>query len=527
MPSYTTAHELRALLSSQKEFALLDVRDAGSYNSAHIPGASLLPRHRIEYDLPALVPFRGAPLIFCDDAGRQASLAAVTAERMGYSRVSVLEGGINRWTSLDFPTEWGTNVLSKDFGERVEVEHRVPEIDSIELKQRIDSGEKLVIMDTRTPEEYRNFSIPGGRSVPNGELALHVTDILNERGPDTTVILNCAGRTRSIIGARALQRMGIPNVYGLKNGTAGWALAGLELETGADRLSLPPVSAEGEARAAAYAERAAEEDGVRFMDFPELMSVMARAQRETVYLVDVRREGEYRSGHIPGFRWFPGGQAVQRADDVAPVRNGLIVFACDGRVRSTLVASWFRQMGFPNVYALRSGVTRWASQGWEMEEGMPDHLPFGLQDAKAKTRAVLPQEVATMSSTKKIFVGTSVEFADGHVSGSRWTPRGWLESTIGDVSPRKDEPVLVTCANGVDSILAFATLTEMGYTDVSVLEGGMKAWRSQGLAVEKGLSGVMTPPTDVVVMGPHRSYADTIHYLRWEEELGHKYTPKP
>ena len=253
MPTYTTAHELRALLSSQKEFALLDVRDAGSYNSAHIPGASLLPRHRIEYDLPVLVPYPGAPLIFCDDAGRQAFLAAATAERMGYSRVSVLEGGINRWTSLDFPTEWGTNVLSKDFGERVEVEHQVPEIDSIELKRRIDSGEKLVIMDTRTPEEYRNFSIPGGRSVPNGELALHVTDILNERGPDTTVILNCAGRTRSIIGARALQRMGIPKVFGLKNGTAGWVLAGLELETGADRLSLPSVSAEGEARAATYA----------------------------------------------------------------------------------------------------------------------------------------------------------------------------------------------------------------------------------------------------------------------------------
>ena len=526
MMSYTTAHELRALLSSQKEFALLDIRDAGSYNSAHIPGSSLLPRHRIEYDLPALVPFLGAPLVFCDDAGRQAPLAAATAERMGYSRVSVLEGGINRWTSLDFPTEWGTNVLSKDFGERVEVEHRVPEIDSIELKRRIDSGEKLVIMDTRTPEEFRNFAIPGGRSVPNGELALHVTDILNEHGPDSTVILNCAGRTRSIIGTRALQRMGVPRVYGLKNGTAGWALAGLELETGADRLTLPPVSAEGEARAADYAERAAEEDGVRFMDFPELKSVMARAHRETVYLVDVRREEEYRSGHIPGFRWFPGGQAVQRADDVAPVRCGLIVFACDGRVRSTLVASWFRQMGFPNVYALQSGITRWAAHGWELEKGVPNPIPFGIQEASAKTRAVLPQAVAAMPPTKKIFVGTSVEFADGHVPGARWTPRGWLELTIDDVAPCKDEPILVTCANGIDSILAGSTLADMGYSHVSTLEGGMEGWRSQGLEVENGLAGVMTPPMDVVVMGPHRSYADTIHYLRWEEELGHKYTPR-
>ena len=527
MPTHTTAHELRSLLSSHKEFALLDVRDAGSYNSAHIPGASLLPRHRIEYDLPSLVPFPGAPLILCDDAERQATHAAVTARRMGYTRISVLEGGINRWTSLDFPTEWGTNVPSKDFGERMEVEHRVPEIDSIELKRRIDSGEKLVIMDTRTPEEYQNFSIPGGRSVPNGELALHVTDILNETGPDATVILNCAGRTRSIIGARALQRMGVPNVFGLKNGTAGWVLAGLELETGANRLSLPAVSEEGETRAATYAGQAAMEDGVQFMDVHQLKQVMARSSRETVYLVDVRREEEYRAGHIPGFRWFPGGQAVQCADDVAPVRNGAIIFACDGRVRSTLVASWFRQMGFPNVYALQNGVTQWAAQGWNLEEGMPVSLPFGLDAAKSNAKKISPQAAASTQFASIVFVGMSAEFADGHIPGSRWTPRGWLEYTIVDTAPNKNEPILVTCANGLDSTLAASALADMGYSNVSVLKGGMNAWRSNGYDVETGLSGVMTPPTDVVVMGPHRSYADTIHYLRWETELGQKYTPNP
>ena len=524
---HTTAHELRSLLSSQKEFALLDVRDAGNYNSAHIPDASLLPRHRIEYDLLTLVPYRGAPLIFCDDAEQQTPLAAATARRMGYTRVSVLEGGINRWTSLDLPTEWGTNVPSKDFGERMEVEHRVPEIDSIELKRRIDSGEKLVILDTRTPEEYRNFSIPGGRSVPNGELALHVTDILQEQGADTTVILNCAGRTRSIIGARALQRMGVPNVFGLKNGTAGWVLAGLELETGADRLSLPAVSDEGEARAATYAGQAAMEDGVRFMDIHELKQAMARANSETVYLVDVRREEEYRAGHIPGFRWFPGGQAVQRADDVAPVRNGTIIFTCDGRVRSTLVASWFRQMGFPNVFALQHGVPQWAAQGNDLETGMPVSPPFGLEDARTKMRALSPKSAAATGFAATIFVGISPEFAGGHIPGSRWTPRGWLESTIADVAPDKDASILVSCANGVDSLLAAATLSEMGYTNVSALEGGVKAWAGAGFDLEQGLSGVMTPPTDVVVMGPHRSYADTINYLRWETELGHKYSPKP
>ena len=132
-----------------------------------------------------------------------------------------------------------------------------------------------------------------------------------------------------------------------------------------------------------------------------------------------------------------------------------------------------------------------------------------------------PCPLLRKSSSAPAWNSPTVTFpALGGLPGAGWS------STIDDVAPCKDEPILVTCANGVDSILAGSTLAGMGYSHVSVLEGGMNAWRSRGLEVERGLSGVMTPPNDVVVMGPHRSYADTIHYLRWEEELGHKYTPK-
>ena len=180
-------------------------------------------------------------------AGQRWPLARL--ESLGYSNVSVLDRGINRWASLDLPTEWGVNVPSKDFGEKVEVVHHVPEIDATELHERIERGDKLVILDTRTPEEYRRFCIPGGRSVPGGELALRITDITADLDPDTTVIVNCAGRTRSIIGTRVLQRMGRENVLGLKNGTSGWVLAGYELESGADRVDMPQPSAEGLAEA--------------------------------------------------------------------------------------------------------------------------------------------------------------------------------------------------------------------------------------------------------------------------------------
>src|SRR2546425_1388127 len=257
---------LKGLFDGTAPFALIDVREAAEYSSSHIPGASPIARRQLELLMPHAVPFPGTPVVLCDDDGRRARLAAATVERMGYREVSVLDGGINRWVTDGFSTEWGMNVPSKDFGEKVEVVHHVPEIEAKELAARIQKGEKLVILDTRTPEEFRRFCIPGGRSVPGGELALRITDIARNLDKDTTVIVNCAGRTRSIIGTRVLQRMGLPNVLGLKNGTAGWMLAGEKLESGADRVDLPEPSAEAITAAEAYAAKLAAEDGVRSVD---------------------------------------------------------------------------------------------------------------------------------------------------------------------------------------------------------------------------------------------------------------------
>ena len=182
----------------------------------------------------------------------------------------------------------------------------------------MERGDKMVILDTRTPEEYRRFCIPGGRSLPGGELALRITDVTADLDPDTTVVVNCAGRTRSIIGTRVLQRMGLDReIVGLKNGTSGWVLAGYELESGADRDRLPGVTEAGRAAAEAYADRCAAEDGVRFLDVVGLDALVERSHRESVYFIDVRTAEEYDQGRIAGFRWFPGGQCVQRSDDVA------------------------------------------------------------------------------------------------------------------------------------------------------------------------------------------------------------------
>src|SRR5262245_48640213 len=97
MPNEIAAAALAHLLETGSTLALIDVREHGEYNLAHIAGASSVPRRQLETRMGRLVPFRGAPVIVCDDTGRRAALAALTLERMGYRQVAVLAGGVNRW----------------------------------------------------------------------------------------------------------------------------------------------------------------------------------------------------------------------------------------------------------------------------------------------------------------------------------------------------------------------------------------------------------------------------------------------
>ena len=539
MAQMISASDVKTLFDTQSTFALIDVRELGEYNTSHIPGSSLVPRRQLEFRMLRMVPCKSTTLVVTDDRGQRATLAAETLESMGYTEVKVLDGGIARWTTDDYPTEWGVNVPSKDFGERMSVEYEVPELQPEEVYARQQRGENLVILDSRTPEEHHSNTIPQAVSAPGGELALHISALAPD--PEATIVVHCAGRTRSIIGARTLQRMGYNNVFDLRNGTMAWRMAGLELEYGSDRLELPEPTPEGLEAAEAFAARVVAEDGVQMLNVGDLEALMQQAESKNVYLIDVRTEGEYAEAHIPGFQWSPGGQAVQRTDDLAAVKNGHVVFVCDGRVRASISASWYRQMGFPNVYAVDGGTTAWQasgrplSQGKTVQEnagydaGLQDSLPAGYEEARSQSEHVSAEALKSKldgTQAQVVFVGTSPEFSQGHIPGAVWVSRSWLELQVSEVAPDKAIQVIVTCDNGLNSTLAGATLKLMGYQHVSVLENGMGAWRQAGYEVEQGLSGIMTPPNDGMAMGVSRNWADAIQYLRWEEELGHKYEPR-
>ena len=517
-----TCRELSELMASNSLYAVFDVRERGEYNARQISFATSLPRSQIEFRIAELVPNGDIALVVYDEGGERAALAAQTLSELGYSNVSVLDGGLTAWERNGRPTASGVNVPSKAFGEKVQYEQAVPDISPEELKQLLDTNSEIVILDVRTPEEYGRFCIPGGLNVPGGDLVLWVEAL--KRKPETKVIVNCAGRTRSIIGAAALKRLGLANVLELRNGTMGWVLAGFDLETKPNRPG-PLAPEESRAKAIDLAQRIAAEEKITWISSERLLDASTGNAGGVTYVVDVRSEGEYESGHIVGAISVPGGQAVQRADDFIAVRNGKIIFVSNRSARAVMAAYWYGQMGFRDVSVLRGGIQAWSESGGALARRADRKEPLGYEQAKLSARILKPREIRGLphyASMTTLDVGGSADYKTAHVPGAKWISRGWLESKLPNRLPAKHAPILITCPDGRQSVFAARTLAAMDYTSVIVLEGGVKAWRAAGYETENGLTACWSEVNDVVVSPSITGDKEAMQrYLDWEVKLKH------
>ena len=237
------ARALKAQLHDGGELALLDAREELPFGKRHLLMASCVPLSRLELLVDDLVPRRSARVVWCDDGEGMAARAAERMSALGYQDVAWLDGGIAAWEAAGFRIYSGVHVPSKAFAEVVEHEAGTPWISVEDLQALIDRKANIAIYDSRSYEEYHNNSIPTAISVPGAELVYRFADLMPS--PDTTVIVNCGGRTRSIIGAQSLINAGVRNkVVSLKDGTMAWHLAGLDVVHGATRKP-PEVSTQG------------------------------------------------------------------------------------------------------------------------------------------------------------------------------------------------------------------------------------------------------------------------------------------
>ncbi len=507
-------------MTSDGLFAVFDVRERGEFNNGQIPNSTSLPRSQIEFRIAELAPNRKVAIVVYDEGGERATLAAQTLAECGYGSVSVLEGGLNEWRKQGRPIASGVNVPSKAFGEKVHHERRIPEITPEELQHLRAAAADLVILDMRTPEEYARFCIPGGVNVPGGDVILWADEL--RRKPEKTVVVNCAGRTRSIIGTAALRRLGLDNVRALSNGTMGWVLAGFELESKPNRAS-SSASAASRERAAALALRLAEEEGIPGISASGLMRISDKRDKGVTYLIDVRSQSEYESGHVLGSLNVPGGQAVQRADDFIAVRNAKIVFISDESARAVMAAYWYRQMGFCDVRVLSGGLAAWRRDGGSVSTGAENHEPLGLEEARHSARLLAPSDASVLlkrSSVVILDVGGSLGYEAAHLPGAKWISRGWLELKLPGYVSDCAQALLISCPDGAHSVFAARALAECGYNNVYVLDGGVRVWITAGLPTKSGLMACLTETNDVVLSPSIKgNKEDMQRYLDWELKL--------
>jgi rhodanese-related sulfurtransferase len=504
-----------AVHEGRAELALVDVRDEAEFSGRHLFWAACIPLGRIEMQFPTLVPRRAAPVVLCDAdgaAGGPAMRAAALLGRHGYTDVTVLEGGVAGWEAAGHLTYSGINVPSKAFGEFVEHRYGTPSLSAKEVDALLRGAHPPLVVDSRPFGEFSQMSIPTGIDCPGAELVYRVPGLAPD--PGRMVIVNCAGRTRSIIGAQSLVNAGLPNhVAALRNGTMGWELDGLKLEHAQSRRAPEPDGA-ALARAKESAARVARRFGVHTVCMVTLNAWQSEAAHRTLYVLDVRHPEEFEAGHLPGSHSAPGGQLVQATDEYMATLGGRVVLVDDHQVRATMTASWLIQMGWRDVAVLEGGLAG------PLEQGTPVRNLLGP--------ATEPESVDAAELSRMLDAGTAVvadlslsrAYRRGHIPDSWFLMRGRMATDLAHV-PFADTLVL-TSEDGAQARIAAAEAQSLRLAKVCVLAGGNRAWRAAGLPMDEGTSNMASAPEDVWLRPYERGEGNREAmegYLTWEVDL--------
>ena len=517
-----SVQDVKAMLKSNEVFAFFDVREEGEFSiKGHPLFATPLPLSRLEPRVFALLPDPRTKIVLMDagdeGANGRAERGAARLKQMGYGNVEVMKGGLKAWADAGCEVFTGVNVPSKAFGEVVEHDNDTPRIDAADLQKLIDAKTDMVILDSRPMPEFNNMSIPGGIDCPGAELVYRVKDFAPR--PETLVVVNCAGRTRSIIGAQSLINAGLPNkVMALKNGTMGWHLAGLKVARG-ETKSFGPQSAEAAKFAQGAAANLAKRMGIKKIDMAGLKKLEGAQGKDggrPLYKLDVRDPSEYAKGHIKGFRHAAGGQLVQATDQYVGARNATIVLHDNDGVRATMTAHWLLQMNWNETYILDHKPS-----AAELTTDAEPRFPAGF--SVPKPASVMPAELdKALKQTLVIDLDTSLKYRDGHVPGAWFAVRANLAKTIPEMLAKQPGVTRVVLVSPDGEIAALAAEEAAGSVPVAILAGGMKAWRDAKLPIETGHTRMADPPTDVW----YRPYdfkedveAAMRQYLDWEVDL--------
>jgi rhodanese-related sulfurtransferase len=490
------------------ELALIDVREELIFSQSHLLLARSVPLSRFELKFAQLVPRRGTRIVLCDNDDGLAPRAAAILVRNAFTDVHILAGGIAAWGAAGFELFSGVNVPSKAFGEYIEHANDTPNIGADELAKLIGDRADIVVLDSRPYDEYFRVSIPTSTNVPGAELVLRARDLAPS--PDTMVVVNCAGRTRSIIGAQSLINAGLPNkVVALRNGTMGYSLAGFACDSGKNRRA-PDASPTMHDWARQAAQRVAKSCCVRPIDRATL-EAWRNDDARTLYVFDVRDPAEYQAGHLPGAISAPGGQLIQATDQYVGTLGARIVLTDDAEVRAAMTASWLRQMGYDDVFILPEAGSE---TGWPQIPVLETSVPPQTAIDGAALNALLLQDKATV-----VDLSLSRNYLARHIPGAWFSIRTRLASALSKIPVAGT--LVLTSEDGALARFAVAEAQETLNRPVCFLDGGNAAWQAAGYAFS-----AETKMADEAIDQWRKPYERTgdvegamREYLAWETDL--------
>jgi cystathionine beta-lyase len=467
MSQTVTPGQLQQWLFDEQEIALFDVREHGQYGEAHLFFGVNLPYSRLELEARRLAPNPQVRLVIYDQDGE--TVAARAAERLqalGYGRVHVLDGGADGWQAAGFQLFAGVHVPSKAFGELVEEASHTPHVTATELADWQAQGKPLLVLDGRPFEEYRKMTIPGSVCCPNGELGYRLHDLVSDE--HTPIVVNCAGRTRSIIGAQTLINLGVKNpVYALENGTQGWYLEDFQLEHGSTRRYADEVSTDSLPAQRLAAAQLAHKAGVPTVAAAQVEQWSREAGR-SLFLCDVRTAEEFAAGSLPGAQHTPGGQLIQSTDLYVGVRRARLVLIDSDGVRAPIVASWLRQLGH---------------EAYVLEEGVSSALALPVPDVATAQSLPLISVQALADALKDdavalIDLRPSMTYRKGHLRGARWSIRSLLAAEVAG----EQRPLVLLADDPRLAGFAALELPEQQRRHTRLLDGD---WRMAGVEVQE------------------------------------------
>ena len=425
-----TPETVRSWISDKEEVAFIDVREIGQHTNGHPFFSISIPYSLFEFNIKILVPNKQTRVILIDNNNGISDLVYNIAHQMGYSNISIIEGGVEEWVSAGYKLFDGINVPSKSFGELIEKYFHTPSITAKELAQKQKNNENYIVIDGRPFLEYNKMSIPKSICCPNAELFYRVSSYIKDI--NTEIIINCAGRTRSIIGAQTLIDFGIKNkVKALENGTQGWFLSELSLEHNKNKyLEFLPNDPEIQ-QLQKKVLKLTNDLNIELIDLKKAQQLIIDKKKSTfIFDVTTSKTINITPGIIMN---VPGGQLIQATDKYIGVWKATVILVDDGDlIRAGTTSFWLKKMGY-EVYILKEGLLKAQTLKFtkEIDHKLIDLDFINLEDLVKIKKQILYD------------IRSSKDFCKMRIKNSIWLNRAHLYRE----KIKTDDPIIIITDN--------------------------------------------------------------------------------